>query len=112
MRKLRLAAAVLLALPLILFGGNYFVHVFSLPEAGEHPGEQLLQAIRDGGLMSWIALSHVIVGAMLLLPRLCFAGAPLQLPISLGILAFHLSMHHVILADPERLRMLTSAPSS
>ncbi|MEM7309576.1 MAG: hypothetical protein AAF682_23070 [Planctomycetota bacterium] len=92
MKKIRTSCAVLLALPLIVFGGNYFVQLFALPDAGESAGEQLLQSMRDGGLMTFIAASHVAVGFLLLVPRLRFAGALLQLPISLGIVAFHGSM--------------------
>ena len=43
--------------------------------------------------MTWIALSHVAVGLMLLLPSTRFTGGLLQLPISLGIVAFHAEMH-------------------
>lgn len=42
--------------------------------------------------MTPIAASHVLVGVMLLLPATRFAGGLLQLPISLGIAAFHLTM--------------------
>ena len=39
MKTVRLGAAVLLALALIVFGGNYFVDVIPLPEPGESAGE-------------------------------------------------------------------------
>lgn len=122
MAKLRLVCAVLLAVPLIVFGGNYFVQAFELPEGDGSSGDLLLQSMRDGGLMTWIALSHVVVGVMLLLPPLRYAGALLQLPISLGMVAFHATMlpagigpaavmlvlNVVVLADPKRLANLTS----
>lgn len=93
MRKARKIAAVLLALILIVFGANFFLELFELPPPrDEHPGDQLLLAMRNGGLMAWVSLSHVLVGALLLLPRARFLGALLQAPISLGILAFHASM--------------------
>ena len=92
MNKIRTISAVLLAIPLIVFGGNSFVGLFDLPAADESAGEQLLQSMRDGGLMALIALSHVVVGVFLLVPRLRFLGALLQLPISLGILGFHFTM--------------------
>ena len=47
---------------------------------------------RAGGLMKAIAASHVIVGVGLLIPRLRFASGLLQLPMSLGITAFHATM--------------------
>ena len=92
MKLVRLGAALLLAVALIVFGGNDFLHVFELPEAGDSAGERLLQSMRDGGLMTWIAASHVAVGVCLLVGRLRVFGALLQLPISLGILAFHATM--------------------
>ena len=93
MAKARLICAVLLAIPLIVFGGNYFVHLFEVPPPEQaSAGTELLDAIRDGGLMLPIAASHVLIGAMLLVPRARFAGALLQLPMSVGILAFHVTM--------------------
>ena len=93
MAKARLICAVLLALPLVIFGGNYFVGLFEVPPPpNESSGTVLLQSMRAGGLMMPIAASHVLIGVMLLVPRVRFAGAVLQLPISLGILAFHITM--------------------
>ena len=91
MNKFRLACAILLAIPLIVFGGNYFVDLFTLPK-DTSPGGQLLQSMRDGGLMAAVAFSHVVVGVLLLLPRTRFLGGMLQLPMSIGILAFHATM--------------------
>ena len=123
MNKLRLGAAILLALPLIVFGGNWFLNLFALPEPqGAQAGLDLLQAMRDGGLMTWVSASHVAVGVCLLLPSLRFLGALLQLPLSLGIVAFHatmlpeglglaigmLALNAVVLMDAPRLRALTA----
>ena len=123
MRRLRWIAALLLAIPLVVFGGNYFLELFALPEGDGGKGDQLLQAMRDGGLMSAISLSHVLVGVLLVIPRARFAGALLQLPISLGILAFHVTMlpagnavaivmlalNLIVLADGRRLSALLRA---
>jgi hypothetical protein len=93
MAKMRLVASVLLALPLIVFGSNYFLGFMSIPEQdAANAGLDLLQAMRDGGLMGPVAASHVVIGVLLLIPRSRFLGAMLQLPISLGIVAFHGSM--------------------
>jgi len=94
MRTVRLVCAVLLALPLIAFGGMNLLGIegFEPPETQSMAGIDLLQAMRDGGLMTWVALSHVIVGVMMLVSRLRLLGALLQLPISLGIVAFHMTM--------------------
>ena len=88
MNKVRAVSAILLAIPLIIFGGNYFVLLFELPPGGESSGEQLLQAMRDGGLMGPIALSHVVAGVLLLVPRSQFLGGLLQLPMSIGMVSF------------------------
>ena len=92
MRNLRALCAWLLVAGLIVFGGNYFVQVFPLPEGDGGEGDLLLQAMRDGGLMAFIAFSHVVVGVLLILPRTRFVGGLLQLPMSIGILSFHIAM--------------------
>ncbi len=92
MTRTRTIAAVLLALPLLVFGANDFLHFFQLPPGDGSAGADLLAAMRAGGLMSLVALSHVLVALLLLGPRTRFAGALLQLPMSLGIVAFHATM--------------------
>ncbi len=87
----RLIAAYLLALPLTVFGANYFFGWFDVP-TDDSPGGQLLQTMRDGGLMSAIAFSHVVVGILLVIPRTRFLSAILQLPVSIGIISFHVTM--------------------
>ena len=92
MNKIRTISAILLAIPLIVFGSNYFLHLFPLPPGDGSAGTQLIQAMRDGGLMAAIAFSHVVAGVLLVVPRTRFLGGLLQLPMSLGIVAFHLTM--------------------
>lgn len=92
MKHLKTLAAVLLALPLIVFGANEFLSYFELPEGDGSQGDLLLRSMHDGGLMTWIALSHVVVGVLVLVPRTRFLGALVQLPITLGMLAFHATM--------------------
>ena len=122
MKAVKLVASWLLAIPLVVFGGNYFVQMFPLPEGDGLAGDQLLQDMRSGGLMAHIAFSHVVIGLMLLVRRLRFAAALLQLPIGLGIVAFHHSMlpaglgvalfmlvlNLVVLWEPARLRALVA----
>ena len=76
--------------------------------------------MREGGLMAPIAISHVVAALLLLIPRTRFAGAMLQLPMTIGILAFHATMlpaglvmaipllllNLLALVDPIRLRVL------
>jgi hypothetical protein len=92
MTILRTVCAVLLALPLLVFGLNYFLHVFAMPSGGQSPGERLLDAMRAGGLMSAIAFSHIVIAVLLLWPRTRFVGALLQLPMTIGIVSFHATM--------------------
>ncbi len=92
MSKLRLVCATLLALPLLVFGGNHFLALFEMAPAGSGPGVELLESMRSGGLMTWIAVSHLVIGFGLLVPRLRFAAGLMQLPLSLGIVAFHVTM--------------------
>ena len=92
MKLAKTITAFLLALPLIVFGSNKFLNFMELPPGDGSQGDQLLQLMHEGGLMSWIALSHIVIGLLLLLPRTRFLGALLQLPISLGMVAFHATM--------------------
>ena len=123
MTKLRLIAAVLLALPLIGFGGGYLAGAVPPLEDGTQAGIDLLVAMREGGLMTWVSISHVVVGVLLLVPRTRFASALLQLPISLGMVALHATMlpeglapaavilvlNLAVLADADKLGELLSA---
>ena len=50
--------------------------------------------------MDWLAAGHLVIGLMLLVPRTRFAAGVLQLPITVGIVAFNVTMfpHGVPLA--------------
>lgn len=126
MKVLRIVAAVLLALPLVVFGGLYFTPWLpTMPDDGT-AGHALLLSMREGGLMSAIAASHVLIGLGLLVPRTRFLSALLQLPMSIGILCFHLTMQPAgaafagvllllnlgAMAEPDRLRALVAVPES
>jgi len=122
MKRARLICAILLALPLIGFGASYFIPGIEPPPPPdpEASGVKLIEAMRAGGLMAPIAASHVLIGLLLLIPRTRFAAALLQLPMTLGILAFHVTMlpegtpvaivmlalNSVVLAHGTRLRSL------
>ena len=92
MKKVRLISAILLAIPLIVFGGNYFLELFSLPPGDDSMGSELLQLMRDGGLMAYVAFSHVVFGILLIIPSTRTFGALMQLPISIGMVCFHIAM--------------------
>lgn len=88
MNKIRFVAAVLLAIPLLVFGGSYYIHLFPFPPANGQPGIVLLHLMREGGLTYPITFSQVPAGVFLLLPRPRFLAALLQLPMTTGIVAF------------------------
>ena len=92
MKHVRTVCAILLAIPMLVFGGNYFLKLFALPEGDGSAGAELLQSMRDGGLMAVIAASHVLVGVLLLPPRTRFFAGVMQLPMSIGIVSFHATM--------------------
>ena len=92
MTKLRAASAVLLALILIVFGANKFLDFIPMQDDDGSAGYALLMKMHEGGLMLPISISHIVIGLLLLLPSLRFTGALLQLPMSLGIVAFHATM--------------------
>ena len=48
--------------------------------------------IREGGMMGWLAAGHLLLGVLLLVPRTRFAAGVMQLPITVGIVAFNVSM--------------------
>lgn len=120
--RARIAAAMCLAIPLLGSAAN-FVFAFAEPPAGdEYLGAEMWRIMRDGGLFLWIVVGHAITGTMLLVPRWRFLGALIQLPITLGIAAFNVTLfppgivpalvmlllNVVAVSDVERLRPLVA----
>ena len=91
MKKIRIGAAVLLAIPLIVFGLNYFLQ-FIKPPHEDSVGFDVITKMGEGGLMLYMALSHIIIGVMLLIPKTRFVAGLLQLTLSIGILFFHVTL--------------------
>ena len=126
MNKVRIVAAVLLAFPLLLFGGSFFVHPFALPPPNGSAGIEMLHLMRNGGLTNAVAGSHFIAGVFLLVPRTRFVAALLQLPMTIGIVSFHafmwregipvalvmLLLNLIVLAERRRLRALVAREPS
>ena len=88
----RTLAALLLAIPLIGSTLNHLFHFTEPPLDDGSSGARMWALIRDEGLMDWLAAGHLILGLMLLIPRTRFAAGVLQLPITLGIVAFNVTM--------------------
>ena len=55
-------------------------------------GAQMWELVRAGGLMDWLAVGHLMLGILLLVPRTRFAAGVMQLPITIGIVAFNMTM--------------------
>jgi hypothetical protein len=85
-------SAVLLAIPLIGSTINHVLQLVEPPMDDGSRGAQMWEIIRDGGLMNWLAVGHMLLGALLLLPRTRFAAGVVQLPITTGIVAFNVTM--------------------
>ena len=89
--RVQAACAVLLALPLIGSAANHAFKWVAPPMDDGSRGAQMWQLIRDGGLMDWLAVGHLVIGILLLVPRTRFAAGVMQLPITIGIVAFNVT---------------------
>lgn len=92
MPTLQAASAILLSIPLIGSAANHAFKWVSPPISDGSQGAQMWQLIREGGLMDWLAVGHLVLGILLLAPRTRFAAGVVQLPITIGIVAFNASM--------------------
>ncbi len=91
-RRLQAICAVLLSVPLIGSAANHVFKWAKPPMSDGSRGAQMWELIRDGGLMDWLAVGHLVLGILLLLPRTRFAAGLMQLPITIGIVAFNVTM--------------------
>lgn len=122
MIRIRLACALLLAVPLIGSTVNHLFKWVKPPLDDGSDGARMWAIIRDGGLMDWLAAGHFLIGVMLLWHRTRFAAGLLQMPITIGIVAFNVTMfpHGVplalgmltvnlgVVADRERIERMLS----
>ena len=92
MRTLQTVSALLLAVPLVGSAVNHVFQWFAPPASDGSRGAQMWQLIREGGLMDWLAVGHLALGIMLLVPRTRFTAGVMQLPITVGIVAFNVTM--------------------
>ena len=92
MRRLQAFCALLLSVPLIGSAANHVFKWVKPPMSDGSRGAQMWELIRDGGLMDWIAVGHLLLGILLLVPRTRFAAGVMQLPITIGIVAFNATM--------------------
>jgi len=92
MRSLQAVSAVLLSVPLIGSAANHAFKWVNPPMSDGSRGAQMWELIRDGGLMDWLAVGHLLLGILLLVPPTRFAAGVMQLPITIGIVAFNVTM--------------------
>jgi hypothetical protein len=92
MRSLQAVSAVLLSVPLIGSAANHAFKWVNPPMNDGSRGAEMWELIRDGGLMDWLAVGHLLLGILLLVPRTRFAAGVMQLPITIGIVAFNVTM--------------------
>jgi hypothetical protein len=93
MRSLQAVSAVLLSVPLIGSAANHAFKWVDPPMGDGSRGAQMWELIRDGGLMDWLAVGHLLLGILLVVPRTRFAAGVMQLPITIGIVAFNVTMY-------------------
>jgi hypothetical protein len=91
-RLLQTISATLLAVPLIGSAANHALKWVKPPMGDGSRGAQVWELIREGGLMDWLAVGHLLIGILLLVPRTRFAAGLVQLPITVGIVAFNVTM--------------------
>ena len=91
-RHLQAISAILLSVPLIGSAANHVFKWVKPPLSDGSRGAQMWELIRDGGLMDWLAVGHLMLGILLLVPRTRFAAGVMQLPITIGIVAFNATM--------------------
>ena len=92
MRSVQAVSAVLLSVPLIGSAANHAFKWVNQPMSDGSRGAEMWELIRDGGLMDWLAVGHLALGILLLVPRTRFAAGVMQLPITIGIVAFNVTM--------------------
>jgi hypothetical protein len=126
MRLLQAISAMLLAVPLIGSAANHAFKWVKPPMSDGSRGAQMWELIREGGLMDWLAVGHLLIGILLLVPRTRFAAGLMQLPITIGIVAFNVTMFPQgiplavgmlvvnvgVVLQPQDLRRLLASPAS
>lgn len=90
--KVIFAISALMGLMMINSGMNKFLQYMPMPEMPMEAGKLMMAFMESGWLMPLIALVEIIGGALLIVPKLRALGAIMLLPITIGILAFHITL--------------------
>jgi len=81
MPRLQAFTAILLSVPLIGSAANHAFKWIKPPMSDGSRGAQMWELIRDGGLMHWLAVGHLLLGILLLVPRTRFAAGVMEQPL-------------------------------
>ena len=92
LRRVQTASAMLLAVPLIGSAANHVLQWIEPPMSDGSSGAEMWKLIRGDGLMDWLAVGHLTLGILLLVRRTRFVAGLMQLPITVGIVAFNVTM--------------------
>ena len=92
MKRLQLVCALLLSVPLFGSAANHVLELVEPPLDDGSAGFRMWEIIRGDGLMDWLAVGHLVLAILLLVPRTRFAAGFAQLPITVGIVAFNVTM--------------------
>lgn len=92
MKRLQFVCALLLSVPLFGSAANHVLEIVEPPLDDGSAGFRMWEIIRGDGLMDWLAAGHLVLGILLLVPRTRFAAGFAQLPITVGIVAFNVTM--------------------
>ena len=92
MKRLQLVCALLLSVPLFGSAANHVLELVEPPLDDGSAGFRMWEIIRGDGLMDWLAAGHLVLAILLLVPRTRFAAGFAQLPITVGIVAFNVTM--------------------
>lgn len=90
-KKIQLIAKLLLALPMIIFGGNKFIGFIEVPPPEGETAMLFLGAMFSSYLVKLVGLIDIIGGLFLLIPKTAFIGYLCLLPIIINIVVFHLA---------------------
>ncbi|MEC8493675.1 MAG: hypothetical protein VXZ39_02055 [Planctomycetota bacterium] len=92
MKRLQTVCALLLSVPLFGSAANHVLELVEPPLDDGSAGSRMWEIIRGDGLMDWLAAGHLVLAILLLVPRTRFAAGFAQLPITVGIVAFNVTM--------------------
>ena len=83
-------ARFLLAIMMIVFGANKFLGFIEMPPPEGKLAQQFMGAMFTTYLFKVVALSQIIGGVLLMIPRTAFIGFLIILPILVNIVGYHL----------------------